>query len=361
MSIPLISVLISTYNYSRYIDDAIQSVVEQDFPAEDVEIIVVDDGSTDDTPERMAKWGRRIHYIRKENGGQASAYNVGFDSSRGEIICFLDADDYWYHSKLTRVVKQFMADKTAKVVYHTLDIVDAKGNTLGVVPQRFNNEMVLNMPSSEYFQRMNRFTPPSSGISVRAECLRNVMPVPQELRLAADSYLHFFLPLYSECIHLITTPLGVYRAHGESHGINPLGKQAYEPRKIQAMLDARHIVARHQPYQKPISETVVQAQRAVIDSEIVKLEVLLHNITGEKRQALAKAWSYRKTAGGQAKSDTLSLLLYALLPPLVFEKVKKVYRLLVPLQTARGQTGGTQNDKGLGIFQKSKQNIHQAP
>lgn len=327
---PLISVLINAYNYGRYIDDAIQSVVEQDFPAEDVEIIVVDDGSTDDTPERMTKWGKRIHYIRKENGGQASAYNVGFDSSRGEIVCFLDADDYWYRSKLTRVVKQFMADKTAKVVYHTLDVVDGEGNPLGVTPQRFNNETVLSVPSSEYFQRMNRFTPPSSGISVRAECLRAVMPVPRELRVWADSYLHFFLPLYSECIHLLTTPLGVYRAHGESYALNQLGTKAYEPQKVQGMLDARYVVARHQPYQKPISKTISQAQRAALDSEIVKLEVLLHNITGKKRQALAKAWSYRKTAGERAKSDTLSLMLYALLPPVAFERFKKFYRLLVP-------------------------------
>jgi glycosyltransferase involved in cell wall biosynthesis len=304
--------------------------VEQDFPAEDVEIIVVDDGSTDDTPQRMTKWGRHILYIRKENGGQASAYNVGFESSRGEIVCFLDADDYWHRSKLKRVVQQFLRDKATMVIYHPLEVVDGEGNALGVMPRRFNEETVLRIPSSEYFQGINRLSPPSSGISVRAECLRNVMPVPLELRLAADSYLHFFLPLYAECIHLLTTPLGVYRAHGESHGINPLGKQAYEPRKVQAMLDARRVVARHQPYRKPISETILQAQRVAIESEVAKLEILLHNVSGEKRQALHKAWSYRKSVPGQVESGIIALVLYAVLPPMVFNRLKKFYRSLVP-------------------------------
>lgn len=342
MSAPLVSVLINTYNYGRYVDDAIQSVVEQDFPAEDVEIIVVDDGSTDDTPERMTKWGRRIHYIRKENGGQASAYNVGFDSSRGEIVCFLDADDYWYRSKLSQVVKQFITDTTTRVVYHSLDIIDGKGNTLGVMPQRFNQQTVLSVPSLEYFRRINQLTPPSSGISVRAECLRAIMPAPPELRLAADSYLHFFLPLYTEVVHIIPTPLGVYRAHGKSHGINPPGRRAYEPRKVQAMLDARRVLARHQPSSPPISETVVHVQRRVIESEIAKFEILLHNISGEKRRALAKAWSYRAAAvglsaegefgpqAGRTWPGILALLLYAVLPPMVFERFKKLYRFLVP-------------------------------
>jgi len=70
-----ITVLIDTYNYGRYIEEAIESVLAQDFPAEEMEILVVDDGSTDDTRARVGKYADRVKYIYKKNGGQASAFN----------------------------------------------------------------------------------------------------------------------------------------------------------------------------------------------------------------------------------------------------------------------------------------------
>ena len=76
MTTPRISVLIDTYNQERYIEQAIMSVLEQDFPAEEIEILVVDDGSTDRTPEIVGNFVPRVRYLRKENGGQASVFNT---------------------------------------------------------------------------------------------------------------------------------------------------------------------------------------------------------------------------------------------------------------------------------------------
>ena len=92
----LISVLITTYNYGRFIEECIDSVLAQEYPSDKLEIIVVDDGSTDDTSERVQKYESKIHYIQKSNGGQASALNIGVANSHGEIICILDADDYFF-------------------------------------------------------------------------------------------------------------------------------------------------------------------------------------------------------------------------------------------------------------------------
>lgn len=88
---PMFSVVIATYNYGRFVARAIDSVLAQTCP--DHEIIVVDDGSTDDTPERLRPYADRVRSLRKDNAGQASAYNDGIALARGRYICILDADD----------------------------------------------------------------------------------------------------------------------------------------------------------------------------------------------------------------------------------------------------------------------------
>lgn len=88
---PLFSVVIATYNYGRFVARAIDSVLDQTM--DDCEIVVVDDGSTDDTQERLYAYAGRITSIRRENGGQASAYNDGIALARGRFVCILDADD----------------------------------------------------------------------------------------------------------------------------------------------------------------------------------------------------------------------------------------------------------------------------
>src|ERR1700731_3606272 len=104
---PAVTVLIDTYNHERFIEEAIVSVLEQDFPACAMEILVVDDGSADRTPEIVRKFAPRVRYLRKENGGQASAFNFGIPQAQGEIVAFLDGDDWWAGGKLSAVVGVF--------------------------------------------------------------------------------------------------------------------------------------------------------------------------------------------------------------------------------------------------------------
>jgi glycosyltransferase involved in cell wall biosynthesis len=100
VSSPKVSVVIPAYRASRTIGRAIDSVLAQTRPAS--EIIVVDDGSPDDTGAAVAPYGEQVRLLRKANGGAASARNLGIDQSAGDLIAFLDADDYWEPHKLEK-------------------------------------------------------------------------------------------------------------------------------------------------------------------------------------------------------------------------------------------------------------------
>src|SRR5215212_8459413 len=89
--LPLASVIINNFNYGRFLREAIDSALAQDYPA--TEVVVVDDGSTDDSRAVIESYRDRVRAVFKENGGQGSAYNAGVPVSRGEYVCMLDADD----------------------------------------------------------------------------------------------------------------------------------------------------------------------------------------------------------------------------------------------------------------------------
>lgn len=115
MTPPTVTAVIPGYNYGRFLGEALESVLAQTQPA--YEIIVVDDGSTDDTPEVARRYGDRIRYIRTENGGVSRARNTGVAEARGEFIAFLDADDRWLPDKLARQTAAFAANPDAGLVH----------------------------------------------------------------------------------------------------------------------------------------------------------------------------------------------------------------------------------------------------
>jgi len=121
------SVLIDTYNHERFIEQAIVSVLEQDFPSSEREIIVVDDGSTDRTPEIVKKFEPRVRLLRKENGGQASAFNAGIPECRGEIIASWTATTGGRRGKLQAVVGALASDVSVGLVGHGIPRVFSDG------------------------------------------------------------------------------------------------------------------------------------------------------------------------------------------------------------------------------------------
>ncbi|WP_421622120.1 glycosyltransferase [Alkalilimnicola ehrlichii] len=112
---PLVSVVMPAYNASAYIRQAIDSVLAQDYPA--VELIVVDDGSTDDTVARVQAYGDRVRLLTQANQGSGAARNQGLEAARGEYIAFLDSDDVWLPGKLTAQVAYLERHPDVDLVY----------------------------------------------------------------------------------------------------------------------------------------------------------------------------------------------------------------------------------------------------
>jgi glycosyltransferase involved in cell wall biosynthesis len=125
MSRPLVSVIVPCYNAARFLPGAIASVRRQQY--QPFEILVVDDGSTDATPQMAQQLGADVRYFRKANGGVASARNVGLREARGEIIAFLDADDLWPDGKLALQLARLDADPALDVVTGRIQYVDLPG------------------------------------------------------------------------------------------------------------------------------------------------------------------------------------------------------------------------------------------
>ena len=110
-----VSVIIPTYNYGRFLKEAVDSALAQTYPP--FEIIVIDDGSTDDTPEVLAGYGDRIRSLRQNNQGVGAARNAGIALARGEYIAFLDSDDLWKPEKLAREIALFETDPSLGMVH----------------------------------------------------------------------------------------------------------------------------------------------------------------------------------------------------------------------------------------------------
>jgi glycosyltransferase involved in cell wall biosynthesis len=208
MSAPFISVLIDSYNYGHFVEEAIESVLGQDFPREQFEILVVDDGSTDDTAERLKKYGQAIRYLRKPNGGQASAFNFGFAAARGEIVALLDADDLWLPDKLRRVCETFEKNPGAGMVYHRTHLW--RGEHLE--DDSYFVDVSGRVPES----RVSLLRYPMVGTSClafRRDALSKLLPVPEALRSQADAYLTALIIFVSPVVALPEF-LAKYRLHG---------------------------------------------------------------------------------------------------------------------------------------------------
>src|SRR6266852_1574026 len=171
-----VSVLIDTYNHERFIEQAIVSVLEQDFPDSEREIIVVDDGSTDRTPEIVKKFEPRVRLLRKQNGGQASAFNAGIPECKGEIVAFLDGDDWWAPNKLTRVAQAMAADPSVGIVGHGIVNVQRDGREQAEILREGFRFQASTIDGARLFRRRGSFLG-TSRMTIRAELLRPIGPI----------------------------------------------------------------------------------------------------------------------------------------------------------------------------------------
>jgi len=210
MHTPVVSVIINNYNYGRFVGEAISSVLQQSFGR--VEIIVVDDGSSDDSRAVIESYGKDVVTLFKENGGQASAFNAGFDKSSGEIICFLDADDLFLPDKVERIVEGY-ADETMGWCFHPLQSVDATARPTSGPPD-IRYETGRYDFRRQYLQGKPVFwAAPTSGLTFRRQLLQKLLPMPSHIRITADNYLTFSTPAFAPGFY-ISECLSLQRIHG---------------------------------------------------------------------------------------------------------------------------------------------------
>ncbi len=149
----LVSVIITCYNLEKYIGEALDSVIGQDFDPSRYEIIVVDDCSTDRSAEIINSYGSVLYVRSKNNLGVLMATVLGLERSNGELVFFLDGDDVWESAKLSAAVGLFEADCHLAFVTHDLSYVDSNGHLLA---RRSRVEMVMDAVSSSRVETVTR-------------------------------------------------------------------------------------------------------------------------------------------------------------------------------------------------------------
>ena len=205
------SFVIANYNYGRYVSRAIESALEQDWPS--VEVVVIDDGSNDNSVEVISGFGDRITAIFAENAGQRIANNRAFAASSGDIVVFLDADDV-VDPGFARAVASVWREGLSKVQV-VMARVDGEERPLGSLVPALNGTPSpaqirdWAMTTSEYP------TPPGSGNAYARSFLETFFPIGPDEDSSTDSTCLALAPLFGE-IETIARPLALYRIHGSN-------------------------------------------------------------------------------------------------------------------------------------------------
>lgn len=219
-SAPLVSILINNYNYANFLGEAIESALHQTYP--NTEIIVVDDGSNDNSREIINNYGSKINPILKDNGGQASAFNAGFLQSQGELIVFLDADDIFVPDKLEKLVEIFTQNSNIGWCFHPLKLVDLDLDNYSfqhpIFPEK-GGSAVYDITSDMRQGKLRGKLPfpgtVTSGLAFKRNLLAQLLPMPEEIRITSDDYLKYgafgLMPGY-----VLLENLALQRIHGNN-------------------------------------------------------------------------------------------------------------------------------------------------
>ena len=216
-----VSIIIINYNYEEYLAQSIESALGQSY--ENVEVIVVDDGSTDGSRGVVEQFVPDVAPVFKSNGGMASACNAGYEVSSGNVIFFLDADDLLLESTVEKVVSVW-TDKCAKVHFR-LRTVDADLNPIG-----YNPAMKYQLSEGEVWKEVlttgSYVTTPTTGNAFSRRALEKHFPIDTTgivqgggyfSRVSTDGYLKMRIP-FEGSVEAIDQPLGLYRIHGNNYG-----------------------------------------------------------------------------------------------------------------------------------------------
>lgn len=199
---PTVSIIIPSYNRAHYLIEALDSALNQTYP--NLEVIVVNDGSTDETEEILAPYRKRIRYITQENRGWAGAKNRGLEAATGEFLCILDDDDRIHPKKVERQLTMFQQDPDLGVCATGINLIDAEGNlTESFIPPPLS-------PRTQVFQLLRRCLVNQSSAMLRRECyetLGGLKPI------HSDDYEYWLRASLHYRISVVPELLTDYRRH----------------------------------------------------------------------------------------------------------------------------------------------------
>jgi glycosyltransferase involved in cell wall biosynthesis len=239
---PKISIIIPTYNYAHYIQQAIDSILNSDFPQDKIEIIVIDDGSQDNTSEIVAKYGSRVKYILQENSGKAWATKVGIDNSQGKYVFNLDADDLFLPNKIKEVVEIFESDPEIVHVAHPALCwqVDNDQKYSEAIPKQIMANKISGKELLSYFYRNRMLFGGGSTFAVRRETLHK-FSIPKEVDMYIDEYL-VMCTLNQGYSYFIDNPLSLWRIHSQNYSGNTSNINNYEIKALRSLKSIEEIL-----------------------------------------------------------------------------------------------------------------------
>jgi glycosyltransferase involved in cell wall biosynthesis len=221
----LASVILSSYNSKQFIISAVESALNQD--CDDFEVIVVDDGSTDGSLDLLrAICDSRLKVVAKQNGGQASAMNVGFAESCGETVFFLDGDDLSYPHRIRTALLDLAKYPEAIGVMHSLEEIDGQGIprvdsrgkacTVKGRPPEVTGD-ILNLHSLLRATGARHLYTVTAGLAYRRKILENIFPLPTANWRTCPDHLLISLAAYFGPVFIEDRILGAYRIHGKNN------------------------------------------------------------------------------------------------------------------------------------------------
>lgn len=213
-----VSIIINNYNYGRFLREAIDSALCQDYP--NTEVVVVDDGSDDYSRDIILSYGDRVRPVLKENGGQASALNAGAAVSQGDVICFLDSDDIFYPEKVSKILEAFVRYglKSKPIMVHHLA---GKRNEAGIDIDDIKGKIHESPKNLLSFVKRHRFmwfeAGPTSTLAINRALLELLFPIPEAgVRISADDFVVFGAFLLAD-VYSIGDKLSGYRIHDKNN------------------------------------------------------------------------------------------------------------------------------------------------
>jgi glycosyltransferase involved in cell wall biosynthesis len=278
-----VSVLICTYKYGRFLSECLNSLMRQTRPPD--EVIVVDDGSQDDTRE-VVKAFPDVRYLYQENAGKPVAMGRALALSTGDIVCHLDADDYWMPGKLARICEAFARQPSIGGVIHEVEHVDEAGRSLqlpyDVEPPRESAKLTLEGNEEVGFlyplpRARGLYAGNPNTVCARRSAVTDLFPLPKGMGLCVDAV--FLAGALRYGLLYLPDALSAYRHHGRNSWLG-------SSRAIQDIIDMWEFLLANENYRRHLT----RRHASLLKAKILERKAYLASRTGDRKlEGLAAA------------------------------------------------------------------------